>query len=317
MTSHLHKTVKRSSAFTLIELLVVISIIAILIAILLPALALARQAADATVCLSNERQLVLAFIMYSQENLGAGVPCSSPYTGYTTSSTSSATHAQYISQFWMTPLLAEIGSQIKAQALLFCPSSPMSEALDSTVGTANAPWCGSANPSGIFGNAAGLTDYATQPYSAFASSYGMNGWLYDISAQGNPYVNNVLSYTGLPGSIAPSYFMRLGSITSAPSRIPVFGDCIWHEAWPTEYDWLPGPTTYSTTNEVSKQTIINAGSAYRWMMARFYIARHAGNINMSYLDGHAAPLKLSRLFYQHWHHNYVIPSTRLKGATWP
>ena len=58
----------RAGGFTLIELLVTISIIAILMAIIVPAAAGARETAQQTVCQSNLRQLGLSWSMYEDEN---------------------------------------------------------------------------------------------------------------------------------------------------------------------------------------------------------------------------------------------------------
>jgi len=64
------KWIKKMYGFTLLELLVVIAIIAMLSSILLPALSKAREKGRQSVCISNLKQLTLAFIMYKNDNDG-------------------------------------------------------------------------------------------------------------------------------------------------------------------------------------------------------------------------------------------------------
>ncbi len=287
-------------AFTLIELLVVISIIALLIALLLPALAGAKNDANTVVCASNLRQLDMAFNIYSQANDGATIPPSSPYQGYVNATTKS----NFISQFWMTPMLPDTD---RTRALRFCPSSPQVNAIDTDVGSVNRPWSGSANPSGYLGDRAGMTDHSTYPPTAIAGSYGINGWLYDIANLTDPYVLQNIMFTTLPATTAESYYITRLSSVSQPTRTPVFADSTWHEGWPTENDWFPKQAGYTSTNPTDP---ITTGSGY--MMSRYYIGRHGKAINISFLDGHVSLTPLSDLWNLHWHRNYAVPYARLK-----
>ena len=74
------KTDFRNGGFTLIELLVVIAIIAILAALLLPALTKAKQKAYGVGCMDNTRQLMLCWRMYADENNDVLPPNDYPYT---------------------------------------------------------------------------------------------------------------------------------------------------------------------------------------------------------------------------------------------
>ncbi len=103
------RRVKNALGFTLIELLVVISIIAILIALLLPALAKARDEANKVVCSSNLREMGLGMAEYAHETGGFYPGC----YGMSSYNIPCIT--------WAPRLSKEMGND---QKLFLCPSRP-------------------------------------------------------------------------------------------------------------------------------------------------------------------------------------------------
>jgi len=157
--------------FTLIEVLVVVAVIAVLLSILLPALTRARDSGRRVVCMSNQRQLWLAWSMYADSNAGKPVPHAAP----------NARERVY----WY-------GAEDLETGRLDHTRGTLSDYLDAAPGDRSAYEC-PAQPEGSYreqGGAGGFT--TTYGYNAYALAPATSGYA-DLSRRRWPAVHEFVS----------------------------------------------------------------------------------------------------------------------------
>jgi prepilin-type N-terminal cleavage/methylation domain-containing protein len=294
-----------SSGFTLIELLVVIAIIAILAAMLLPALSAAKARAQQAVCISNQKQLALANIMYSDDNGTFVQP--------------SASGSPYGNQAeWMGSMMDYFSKSVN---LLVCPSAKAAAPAGAVPNFMGASANGSAN----YAYVRTLNNTATlyPGIQTFNASYQYNGWLY-VSGNGTGGTGDGAGIESAYGVADPAWFYRKEGAMEKAVNTPIFVDGPWVDAWPAELD---GPAQdlwaghYSShDNEMGRFTILRhggrtAGASVKITTATQLPAR--GGVIVGMADGHAEYSTLPHLWTYNWHKSWATQVTPAIGTPQP
>ena len=202
--------------FTLIELLVVISIIALLLAILMPALSMVKEKARSLLCKNNLRQISLAFVMYAMNNDGKSMEF---------------THVP--GKYWFHEIAPFLGdgdfkekgmAGIEAQMKIsFCSTAPKFDELK-------------LNPNDPHGD----MNHAWM-YQNTTGSYGLNLWFLPEGTMARAFA------PGLPG-FDTNVFKK---VAEARSDTPLVADSVWVGSWPYEDNDVPPDLTKGFTGHAA------------------------------------------------------------------
>jgi prepilin-type N-terminal cleavage/methylation domain-containing protein len=262
---------EKRSGFSLVELLVVMAIIAILAALLFPAIAAAKRKANQANCLNNVRQLALVGFIYANEN-GSPILYNNP---------------KYPDGAWMGSL-AEL---IKNKNVFLCPSAPLHE-----------PPPDSGNRSG--GSDAAWVRWTSDARQMFAGSYGYNGWLYsDLPKYYPQSADFVFTKTESIESTAQTpVFVDANWVDLSPKE----NEPPWHDLYAgapfgTSNDDGMGRCTIARHGRAS------ASAAPRSLLPGQALP---GSVMIGFADGHSRLVRLEDLWALTWHRGWQTPSKR-------
>ena len=299
----------RIPSFTLVELLVVIAIVAVLAALLLPALGTAKDRAKTVVCVNNQKQIAAAFTGYLNDNNGFY-----PYIYPDCSTNLYCTVASVggsqctMSQGWNIPLAPYFSYSTNVfverihKNLCAVNGSCSAGTIQAVTAYAQFMQCPSNPwPIPLFGQPAGASGGFAQPggsatWRLLATTYAMNGDGFPVTWRSGfqPCTNNVGWYKRV----------NLAEINH-PSSLALLGEMPWNvwnassppNVWGLTY--LPGSIYMQAANVTN---MITGGLAYQWQHpTRFtycngYVAAwHGMSMNTLFPDGHVERIPQSLL----------------------